>query len=78
MLKNGELTEEETGSALFVIVASADGTLYFSGSMGFIPVKYSYEDPVTGLYQEEHVPENSVIFVRITEEQAAGYAQQWL
>ncbi|HJA49276.1 MAG TPA: HAMP domain-containing histidine kinase [Candidatus Agathobaculum intestinipullorum] len=77
VLKNGDLTEEETASALFFIVARADGTLYFSGSMGFIPFKYSYEDPVTGMYQEEQVPENSVIFVRITEEQAAGYAKQW-
>lgn len=77
VLKNGDLTEEETASALFFIVARADGTLYFSGSMGFMPFKYSYEDPVTGMYQEEQVPENSVIFVRITEEQAAGYAKQW-
>lgn len=77
VLKNGDLTEKETASALFFIVARADGTLYFSGSMGFMPFKYSYEDPVTGMYQEEQVPENSVIFVRITEEQAAGYAKQW-
>ena len=42
-----------------------------------MPFEYSYADPVTGMYQEEQVPENSVIFVRITEEQAAGYAKQW-
>ena len=77
VLKNSDLTEEETASALFFIVARADGTLYFSGSMGFMPFEYSYADPVTGMYQEEQVPENSVIFVRITEEQAAGYAKQW-
>ena len=77
VLKNSDLTEEETASSLFFIVARADGTLYFSGNISFIPFAYSYADPVTGMYQEEQVPENSVIFVRITEEQAAGYAKQW-
>lgn len=77
VLKNSDLTEEETAASMFFSVARADGTLYFSGSFGFMPFKYSYEDPATGLYQEEQVPENSVIFVRITEEQAAEYAKQW-
>lgn len=77
VLKNSDLTEEETASSMFFSVARADGTLYFSGSFGFMPFKYSYEDPATGLYQEEQVPENGVIFVRITEEQSAEYAKQW-
>lgn len=77
VLKNSDLTEEETASSMFFSVARADGTLYFSGSFGFMPFKYSYEDPTTGLYQEEQVPENGVIFVRITEEQSAEYAKQW-
>lgn len=77
VLKNSDLTEEETASSMFFSVARADGTLYYSGSFGFMPFKYSYEDPATGLYQEEQVPENSVIFVRITEEQSAEYAKQW-
>ena len=37
----------------------------------------SYVDPSSGVYREEDVPENSVIYVRITEEQAAEYAAQW-
>lgn len=77
VLKNSDLTEEETASSMFFSVARADGTLYYSGSFGFMPFKYSYEDPATGLYQEEQVPENGVIFVRITEEQSAEYAKQW-
>lgn len=77
VLKNSDLTEEETASSMFFIVARADGTLYYSGSFGFMPFKYSYEDPATGLYREEQVPENSVICVRITEEQSAEYAKQW-
>ena len=77
VLKNSDLTEEEPASSMFFSVARADGTLYFSGSFGFMPFKYSYEDPATGLYQEEQVPENGVIFVRITEEQSAEYAKQW-
>lgn len=77
VLKNSDLTEEDAVFSMFFMVAHADDTLSYSGSYGFMPFKYSYADPATGLYQEEQVPENSVIFVRITEEQAAAYAEQW-
>ena len=77
VLKNSDLTEEEAASSMFFIVARADGTLYYSGNGGFMPFSYSYEDLATGLYQEEQVPENSVIFVQITEAQSAEYAKQW-
>lgn len=77
VLKNSDLTEEEAASSLFFAVAQADGTLYFSGDYMFIPLQYSYVDPSSGVYREEDVPENSVIYVRITEEQAAEYAAQW-
>ncbi|MBS6883402.1 MAG: HAMP domain-containing histidine kinase [Clostridiaceae bacterium] len=77
VLKNSDLTEEEAASSLFFTVAQADGTLYFSGDYMFMPLQYSYVDPSSGVYREEDVPENSVIYVRITEEQAAEYAAQW-
>ena len=77
VLKNSDLTEEEAASSLFFAVAQADGTLYFSGDYMFMPLQYSYVDPSSGVYREEDVPENSVIYVRITEEQAAEYAAQW-
>lgn len=77
VLKNSDITEEDAASSVFFTVALANGTLYYSGTSSFIPFTYSYVDPSRAMYSEEYAPENSVIYVRITEEQAAGYAAQW-
>ena len=77
VLKNSDITEEDAASSVFFTVALANGTLYYSGTSSFIPFTYSYVDPSTGIYSEEYAPENSAIYVRITEDQAAGYAAQW-
>lgn len=77
VLKNSDITEEDAASSMFFTVALANGTLYYSGASSFIPFTYSYVDPSTGIYSEEYAPENSAIYVRITEDQAAGYAAQW-
>ena len=77
VLKNSDITEEDAASSMFFTVALANGTLYYSGTSSFIPFTYSYVDPSRAMYSEEYAPENSVIYVRITEEQAAGYAAQW-
>ncbi|HIV96499.1 MAG TPA: HAMP domain-containing histidine kinase [Candidatus Agathobaculum stercoravium] len=77
VLKNSDITEEDAASSMFFTVALANGTLYYSGASSFIPFTYSYVDPSMGIYSEEYAPENSAIYVRITEDQAAGYAAQW-
>ena len=77
VLKNSDITEEDAASSMFFTVALADGTLYYTGTSSFMPFTYSYVDPSRGIYSEEYAPEDSVIYVRITEEQAAGYAEQW-
>ena len=77
VLKNSDITEEDAASSMFFTVALANGTLYYSGASSFIPFTYSYVNPSTGIYSEEYAPENSAIYVRITEDQAAGYAAQW-
>lgn len=77
VLKNSDITEEDAASSVFFTVALANGTLYYSGTSSFIPFTYSYVDPSRAMYSEEYAPENSVIYVRITEDQAAGYAAQW-
>lgn len=77
VLKNSDITEEDAASSVFFTVALANGTLYYSGTSSFIPFTYSYVDPSRAMYSEEYAPENSAIYVRITEEQAAGYAAQW-
>lgn len=77
VLKNSDITEEDAASSVFFTVALANGTLYYSGTSSFIPFTYSYVDPSRAMYSEEYAPENSAIYVRITEDQAAGYAAQW-
>ena len=81
VLKNVDLTEQEALSSPYYYIARPGSDYLSSGSVSYTPFLPELRfDPDTGQEEwitNENYPENTVIMIRFTEEQADSYRTAW-